>query len=370
VQRATALQRDDKKARAKVSSLNAIHDENDWDYPGYEVRVEQIGHNPAHTGGTDYRGAQHTVIARLQNEWHPCGCIPLPQKYESFAMRVQNFVKNSQGCSCWIIGNEMNHSNEWPYGRQIHPVDYGQCFRLCYERIKNLPGRETDQVIVGAPAPYNAQTTYPGNESGDWVAYFQDILNACGEFDAIALHTYGIEQVPSDPSSEVTMGGEFSNLHAGFRAYQDFLLVIPRELWHLPVYITETNPGARGDPWEATDTGWVTAAYEEIDQWNQAHRSGPLVHCLALYSHDMRADEMGFEYKPGVRRDFEQAVARGYTVPELEEPEPPDPPDPPGDCQWDEARIAQIEAQLAEVQTVLTDVLERLEVGGRGLLGE
>jgi hypothetical protein len=274
-------------------------------------------------------------------------------------MRVQNFVKNSQGCSRWIIGNEMNHSNEWPYGRQIHPVDYGQCFRLCYDRIKNLPGHEQHQVIIGAPAPYNNQTQYPGNESGDWVAYFQDILSACGEFDAIALHTYGIEQVPSDPSSEVMMGGEFSNRHAGFRAYRDFLnAALP--VWHLPIYITETNPGARGDPWEATDTGWVTAAYEEIDQWNQAHRSGPLVHCLALYSHDMRADGMGFEYKPGVRSDFDRAVSRGYIVPELEEPEPPELPELPEGCQWDEARIVQIEATLA-------DVLERLDIAGRAL---
>ncbi len=346
-----------------VNSLNAIHDENDWEYFGYEVRVEQIGHNPAHTGGTDYRGARHTVIARLQNEWAPGGCIPLPEFYGSFAMRVQSFVKNSQGCHLWIIGNEMNHSQEWPYGRQIHPADYGSCFGLCRDRIKALPGHESDQVIVGAVAPYNNQVQYPGNSNGDWVVYFKHILKACGEFDAIALHTYGIEQVMTDPASEAMMGGEFSDLHAGFRAYQDFLKAIPRELWHLPVYITETNPGARGDPWRDADTGWVTAAYEEIDNWNQTYKSGPLVHCLALYSHDMRGDGMGFQHKPGVRRDFERAVDRDYTVPELEKPEPPDPepPDPePGECQWDEGRIVEIE-------TTLADVLEQLKVAGRAL---
>ena len=355
-----------------MSSPYTIHDENDWQYPGYEVRVEQIGHDPTHTGGTDYRNAQHTVIARLQNEWAPGGCIPLPQNYESFAMRVQNFVKNSQGCTRWIIGNEMNHSQEWPYGRQIHPVDYGQCFKLCRNRIKSLPGHEQDQVIVGAPAPYNNETQYPGNESGDWVAYFQDILSACGEFDAIALHTYGIEQVASDPSSEAMMGkpgSEFSNLHAGFRAYQDFLGAMQKELWHLPIYITETNPGARGTTWQATDTGWVTAAYAEIDQWNQAHLQGPLVHTLALYSHDMRADGMGFEHKPGVRSDFDRAVSRGYTVPEIEPPDP-EPPEPPEDCQWDETRIVEIETMLAYLNDELASLRTKVEAGGRGLLGD
>jgi hypothetical protein len=353
-----------------MSSLYAIHDENNWDYPGYEVRVEQIGHDPTHTGGTDYRDARHTVIARLQNEWAPGGCIPLPEFYESFAIRVQHFVQNSQGCSRWIIGNEMNHSQEWPYGRQIHPEDYGTCFKLCYDRIKSLPGHENDQVIIGAVAPYNNWAQYPGNPNGDWVVYFKHILEACGEFDAIALHTYGIEQVPSDPSSEAMMGSGYKHLHAGFRAYQDFLYAVSNSLWHLPVYITETNPNARGgNPWQDQDTGWVTAAYDEIDQWNQATLHGPLIHCLALYSHDMRGDGMGFEHKPGVRSDFERAVSRGYTVPEIEppDPEPPEPelPEPPqsGECLWDEARILQIE-------TTLVDILERLEVGGRGLLGE
>jgi hypothetical protein len=196
-------------------------------------------------------------------------------------------------------------------------------------------------VIVGAVAPYNAQTTYPENSSGDWIVYFQDVVEACGEVDGFAVHCYSRSQDQFAPSSESRMGGEFGHLHDGFRAYRDFLEAIPDELAYLPIYITETNPGANGDPWRDEDTGWVTAAHDEINDWNQA-RVGREVRCLAIYRHDT-ADVWTFKHKSGVVHDFMHAAARGYqwTGEKPPDPSPSDPPDV-GECLFDAALVRQI----------------------------
>jgi len=320
--------------------LYGIHDSNDWQYPGWEIRTEELGHDPAHTGGTDYRNARHSVIARLNNGYAPRGTIPLPQYYEAFAVRVQNFVKASRGCTVWIIGNEMNHGNEWPEGKPIYPADYARCYTFCLDRILSLPGHEQDQVLIGAVAPYNAQTIYPGNPTGDWAIYLRDILAACPRVGGIALHCYSSSQKANVIISDAKMGAPFGHLSSEFRCYRDFMEVIPARLWDVPIYITETNPGARGQPWRDENTGWVGAAYDEIAGWNEGHH-GRTIRCLALYCMQRRGDGMWLDGKGNVKADFMQAVARGLTwtadPPVEPEPEPPEPE--PVACRWDEARL-------------------------------
>ena len=243
------------------------HDENDLDYQGWEIRPEGIGHNPDHTGGTDYSGARHTVIARLNDGYPPT--IPEPVYYPQFAQRCANFVRNSRGCTRWrwIIGNEPNHHGEIGSGPPITPTLYAQCYTLCRSAIRRLPGHEQDEVIVAAPAPYNNQTAYPGNESGDWVRYWVDILAACGTVDGVSLHAYSSNQEPATITSNARMGkpGEpFAHLSSEFHTYHDFLLAMPKRFWGIPIYITEANPGARGVPWRNEDTGWCNAALDDV----------------------------------------------------------------------------------------------------------
>jgi hypothetical protein len=78
----------------------------------------------------------------------------------------------------------------------------------------------------------------------------------------------------------------------------------------LPVYITESNQDA---PWLDQNTGWVQAAYAEIDGWNQ-RADTQTIHCLCLYRWN-RDDQWTIEPKGGVQTDFAAAVARGYTRP-------------------------------------------------------
>ena len=98
----------------------------------------------------------------------------------------------SRGCHIWIIGNEPNHELERPEGRLILPHEYAQAYRLCRDAIKAVPGHADDQVLVAGPGPWNATTTYPGNEKGDWVRYFVHTMTMLGDdgCDGFALHTY------------------------------------------------------------------------------------------------------------------------------------------------------------------------------------
>ncbi|HAJ36310.1 MAG TPA: hypothetical protein DCL15_11510, partial [Chloroflexi bacterium] len=175
---------------------------------------------------TSYANQDLGIIVRLDHGEEPEGVIPHSSLYEAFARRVANFVGTSRGARIWVIGNEMNYAVSRPGvkidwsrhhtrrdgppdvadparrglavrfnalpdhsreirttrgamispGEVITPELYARCYRLCRDAIHRVPGHEDDLVLVGAVAPWNTQTIYPGNPNGDWVQYFQDIL--------------------------------------------------------------------------------------------------------------------------------------------------------------------------------------------------
>lgn len=309
--------------------------------PGWVLVTESIGHDPNDRSGADYRRFSDRdlgVIVRLNNAYNPGGTIPHERDYAGFARRCANFVEASQGAHIWIIGNETNHPIEWPgaewnwgpgwptptspdkRGEEITPARYASCYRQCRAAIKAVAGHAGDQVLVSAPAPWNILLTYPANSGGDWVKYFTDTLAAIGpgNVDGITLHTYTHGAAPALITSDERMGdARFKHLRYHFRAYQDFMAAIPQAMRGLPVYITESNQGDQA--WENTNTGWVRAAYAEIDAWN---RSNPQkIRSLLLYRWpQVPKDRWGIEGRSGVIEDFRLALGPRYRWATAEDP--------------------------------------------------
>lgn len=341
---------------------------------GWILFTEALGHNPEDRRSIDFSTFSeqgYGVICRLNHGYEPDGTIPHSSRYEEFARRVANFVAISRGCKTWVIGNEMNYAVERPgiqidwarhatrrdgppesadplrrglavrfnvlpdhsaeirttraaiieQGEVITPQRYARCYRLCRDAIHRLPGHEDDLVLVGAVAPWNTQTIYPGNANGDWVHYFRDILDAIGasHCDGFALHCFTHGPEPALVTDEMLLPPPFQNYHREFRVYRDFMMAVPQEMRHLPAFITECD---QTTPWLDDDRGWVQAAYAEINAWNhQAKLEGApdatrqprqQIRALVLYRWP-RLDKWYIDGKFGVIGDFEAAVQRGYT---------------------------------------------------------
>lgn len=342
---------------------------------GWVLFTEAVGSDPNNTSGGNYTpwsSQDFGIMCRINHGYGSVGTLPVPARYPDFARRVANFVAASPGCKIWIIGNEMNHRQEWPeaaagvrtaanmaaaseefvvgpaadpfgHGSEsrfsalapqpaaldtpprqservaaaaarsalvpITPSDYVRCFQLCRAAIKALPGHADDQVIVGAVAPWNINTTYPGNPTGNWIQYFADILASLGPggCDGIALHTYTHGSDPALIYDTSTMNPPFQAYYYNFLAYRNFMAAIPAAMRQLPVYITETDQDV---PWLDANNGWVQAAYAEINWWNQ-QPGNQQIRALILYRWP-RLDQWYIEGKNGVIQGFREAMANDY----------------------------------------------------------
>jgi len=299
---------------------------------GWVLFTEEIRANPNDQGGGNYKDFAdkgYGVIVRLNHAYGSDGTIPHSSKYRDFAQRVANFVSNSQGAHIWILGNEMNFEREQPrqpgtsQAEPIIPRRYADCYRMCHQAVHSLPGHENDQLLVGAPAPWNAETPYdadpqgaytanripgPPGGYGDFVKYLTDICLAIGanNCDGFAIHAYTHGVEPSLVFSDAKMGPPFQQYHYHFRTYRDFMNAIPQNMRHLPVYITEAD---EDDPWQDANRGWIQNAYKEISEWNEA--GNQLIRAVILYRWP-KADQWNMDGKLGVQDDFRQALAKNY----------------------------------------------------------
>lgn len=277
---------------------------------GWAVNTEAIGCDPNDRSGKVYNTHDGKIahITRLNNGYGSAGTIPLPERYADFAKRCANFVAASNGCDRWIIGNEaLGLEWEWPDGQRITLSDYCRCFSLCRDAILGV--RPGSIVIPQAPAPWNVNGKYPGNEAGDWVDQLRDMLRTIGvgNVDAIALHTYSHGHDPALIQSEKTMDPPFNHRRYHFRTYVDYMDAIPDEFRGLPVYITECNP----DGWSNANNGWIQAAYAEIDRWNQGDNQQ--IHCLCFYRWPNEdREQFWINSKGEVVNDFRQSLANDY----------------------------------------------------------
>ena len=298
-----------------------LHDRGGEHYMGWAGRkgwvlvTEELGANPQDWSSRSYSDPAdkgYGVIVRLNHGYNENGTLPRSERYQDFAVRCGNFVERSDGCHIWIIANEPNLAVERPGGPQngewITPDKYVAAFKACRQEIRRRPGHDKDQVVVAAVGPWNTQTPYPTNPSGDWIIYFQDILRGLGsELDGIAIHTYARDPDPANIVSEAKMDPPFSHRRKMFRTYIDFMEAIPAALRHLPVYLTETNQNA---PWQDSNNGWVQEAYAEINRWN-SDPSHQKIRCMLLYRWEQH-DMWYIAGKTGVINDFRDALQHEY----------------------------------------------------------
>lgn len=267
---------------------------------------------------TDYTGlvnAKCRVIVRLNNGYGSTGTIPVPSGYDAFAARCAQWVSQSKGAKIFIIGNEMNISAERPNGQVIFPSSYASCFLKCRQAIQSKPGFAAANVIPGAIGPYNIETSYPANPSGDWIRYFQDVLALVqDQCDGIAIHCYSRGQTSGDVTNPDKFQAPYQNNFRGFLAYQNFMNAIPAAMKKLPVYITETQPLINDAPdWLNANTGWVTAAYSEINRWNSIPANQP-IQALSIFRWLNTDPHWCFSTKPGVLDDARNAIAQNLKL--------------------------------------------------------
>ena len=285
--------------------------------PGWVLELASVGLD----GGSDNADFSHLrdrglgVVVRMHNGYEPVGSIPKPEHYGAFAEACATFVKRSQGCHVWVIGNEPNHAAERPEGQFIVPRQYADAYTRCRRAIRQVPGHEHDLVLVAGPAPWNAETRYEGNPGGDWVQYFADTIAAIpvGQCDGFAIHTYTFDHDASRISIDVAHGNpSFSHRRHEFRTYRDYMEAIPKRCRHLPVLITEADPTNPERGWaEGHNNGWVQEAYKEIAAWNRNPANQP-IQALCLYRwpdpqhHGQR--QWSIANRPGVIADFRDAL--------------------------------------------------------------
>jgi PKD repeat protein len=317
---------------------------------GWVTATVAIGSDPNDHGGGDFsflanRG--HTVIVRLNNGYCPNGTIPEPARYEDFAQRAANYVAASNGAGIWVIGNETNLAGEWPLvdGRLqfVSPQDYATLFRKVYSAIKAV--RPDHQVVPQALAPfagpYNTGSTcgyqHDGN-SLNWVQYMNEMLTAIkstGGLDGLAVHinSRGYSYADIHSTQKVSAGGQ--DLFFSFYVYKDWVdHGIPADLYHLPIYATESNGihywsgNHPEDPRSHYERGWMQEVYAEIDRYNSiaAATDKPIYRCVNMYRWCGWCDGWNIDsspYEGQILSDLEQAVAAGYRWPDGSAHPPP-----------------------------------------------
>lgn len=271
--------------------------------------------NDAPADYTALVSAGSRVIVRLNNGYGSEGTIPAPSGYDAFARQCANWVAGSKGAKLFIIGNEMNISAERPNGQPILPSNYASCFIKCRTAIQSKPGFANANIIPGATGPYNIETNYAGNPTGDWIKYFQDVLTLLqNQCDGIAIHCYARGQNAGDVTNQDKFSAPFQNNFRGFLAYQNFLNAVPAGMKKLPVYLTETQPLINDAPdWLNVNNGWVTAAFAEINRWNSISSNQP-VQALAMFRWLNTDPHWTFSNRGNVLEDFRNAIAQNFKV--------------------------------------------------------
>lgn len=288
--------------------LHGLHDLGGEDYmsqaPGHIVHAVSLSETP----NFDYRSYSSRgfkIVCRLNWGWNPNGTIPLPDKYSEMAQKCRNFVRDSQGCSEWIIGNEFNHAVERPHGNIIQARSAAECHKLCYQAIKSVGIQH--KVLMGAIAPWNLTT-------GNWLDYLYAMASEVGNLtDGYALHAYTHGEDPNLIFSSEERHGWMWH----FRTYRDqidrILQADPRARSKI-FKITESNQGDK--EWVDVNNNWIRNALSEIDDFNK-DESNPKVSAVCFYRfRTYKDDRWHMEDKPNLLEAFRSAASLKFPSPE------------------------------------------------------
>ena len=293
---------------------------------GWILFLHALGHDPYNVPAMDYTpwvDKGFGIIARLSHGYGTDGTIPLPGNYDAFAETVMEHIRKSKGCGVFTIGNEMNHEQERPNKIPTTPAMYALCYAKCYKAAHSIPGSKNVQIALGPVGPYNDNTKYFGNETGDWIKYWTDCMDILHEVykvdpDALTLHAYTHGPESRLVFSEDKMGAPFTNRRYHFRTYRDSMDAIPSWMRQVPVYITETN---QYDAWTNANNAWVQTAADEIDTWN-SDRAHQQIRALIIYRWP-RYDKWAIDGKTRLYQDIEYAAGQGNVwYPKDTDPEP------------------------------------------------
>ena len=276
---------------------------------GYILWSEELGLSTCDgCVGRDYSAGAgafgHTAIARLNYGYQPNGTLPASDGYAEFAQSCAEWVKASEGCRIWVVGNEPNTRREHPRHERITPELYAKCFNMVYSAIKVV---QPDSIVALAPV-------HPTDTSmGDPRSYFCRVLEQLEAVDAFALHAFTHGPDPSFiTSSHKFQLPPLDWQYYHFRMFEPYLEAIPEQWSRLPVYLTAVHHVFKSIPrdlgWLDHNKGWVWEMYRNVDEWNR--RGGQQIHCALLYRYP-ELDEWAFRGRTEVLTDFIQAMGMG-----------------------------------------------------------
>ena len=118
------------------------------------------------------------------------------------------------------------------------------------------------------------------------------------------------------------MDPPFERYRFNFRCFIDFMEVIPANMRHLPVYITEAD---EDEPWlDDGSISWIQDAYDEIDRWNKTP-GNQQIRAMILYRWP-KFDKWWIVNKGNVIADFKRAMEKAHRWDPNVEPIPVEPP--------------------------------------------
>lgn len=234
------------------------------------------------------------------------GTVPPQADERAWIDAMVSTVMQSQGVWLNTFNNEVNNPAEWTGGHP-NPTEI-----LTPQRVVDLynavVSRLPSDILVapGALDWYNVVAQEFG-QPGDPKDWFEIIHTGVLRVDAVLVHAKTQTNNPAECSSEEKFSdppltGRYFNL----RTYRDQLNAIKPGMRYLPVIITELNPqtvAGMMNGWASNDGPWVTAAMNELRQWNAV--SDQPIAGVCFYRYDM-ADPWGLADKSKVLDEIEK----------------------------------------------------------------
>lgn len=256
--------------------------------------------------------SNHAWIVRANWGYGATGTIPLDAGDQAvYITRLVSYAKRIQNVGRIVIGNEPNLPREWPSQQPIFPQQYADFYRRCRAAVHQELG-EKIKILIAAPGPWNDQLKYAGNEKGDWIQNFSDVIRLCGDspIDGFSIHSYTHGYNVGLVTAQTFMNSPFAHRHYDFQTYHDYLNAIPDQYADLEIHLTEANGGKS---WQPVGLMWAMAA--EINAYNQ-NATARKIKSLIFYRYPPY-DNFSFQDNQAVKQEYLQTVQKNFQSPSV-----------------------------------------------------